>query len=48
MTNARHLKVVIYSNGKMAIKSRHGIDPSTMETIHGEMIKCLNEVLKHI
>ena len=48
MNDIRHLKVVIYSNGKMVIKSRHGIDPSTMEMIHDEMAKCLNEVLKHI
>lgn len=40
--------MTVYSNGKMVIKSRHGIDPTTMEMIHNEMAKCLNEVLGHI
>ena len=48
MTKIKHIKVIVCSDGKITVRSKYGIDSTTMEMIHDEMMKCLNEVLGHI
>ena len=48
MVDTKHIKIIIYSNGKMTIKARPGIDPTRLEIMHDEMLKCLDEVRTYL
>ena len=44
----RGIKVIVYSNGRMTVKARDGIEGVYIERLHDEMMECLKDVLINV